>query len=442
MTKKEITVLSWDQAEAKFPKNHSNQGIFDGLNQINSSLTAEEQFVYHAKYEFGEKIIHKGRLHLDDYEVAANKYRRSIDDFKKDVGYSNDPLAIILTNYVEVYTENTCDRDSYPVPLNIIREGDIFGVFGTLDILANCPNSDNLKERDWYVVAGNISFHIAFPFGNQTELELLSSELQPFFAESENTYTTRGNHKVKFIKEHVSNWFVEVIYIPRHYLQKLKSLDMIFFENLLFKKGWHQSSPLRYALFEDTTISDLLSATPKKYLTHEKIFLSKVYLYLTQCFFKNAIIYKPLLSEDHVINKAIVEFKDRNQKYFQKSKCVEPLPFISGFLDEGGWGLLSYYHLPIIYNYKPESLTDLIKDLASLRSKIQGNQVIANKQRYILPKIYAFGNRGSTSNSLIQDSKEIKDFIAKTFNKAEEQVNLTSKDFTNIILIKSEHDIS
>jgi len=441
MTKKEIAVLSWDQAAAKFPKNHANQGIFDGLKEINASLKEEERFVYYTKYEFGEKIIHKGRLLLDDYEVAANQYKKSINDFKNDVGYSNDPLAIILTNYVEVYTENTCDEDSYPVPLNIIRAGDIFGVFGTLDLLTGCSNIENIKERDWYVVAGNVSFHIAFPFENQGMEDLIGGDGQPFYRKTlKYSTSSKTDRKIGFIKEHVKDWCVEIVYIPKHYLEKLKTLNLLYLENLLFKKGWQQSSPLRYAVFEDSTISDVLSTSLVDSINHDKIFLYKVYMYLLQCFSSPTFVYKPILGNQHIVSKAIEEFKTNNKRYFQRADAVEPLPFASGILEPDGWGILSYYHLPIIYNYHPLSLTKLIKDLEIIRTNVP--EFLPSRTRYLLSHIYAFGNQGVTSNIQVQPRDEIRRLIATTFDVPMEKVNLSSKDFKNIILIKNENGVS
>ncbi len=138
---KKISVTTWADISAKVPKNSPNREIYSALDQVSKSLSDPGgNYVYIVRFEFGDKIITNGRFEKDDMEMENNAWNKTLFDFKTDVNYSDDPLGIVLNNYVEVYTENKSITDKnqiyqYTIPLKIIGKGDLFGLFGTLDYL-------------------------------------------------------------------------------------------------------------------------------------------------------------------------------------------------------------------------------------------------------------------------------------------------------------------
>ena len=369
-----IHAISWENARKILGKKDilPNLEFFEILDKLSDSFkSSNRDYVYYLKLSFGEKIIDKGNRYLGEFEVIGNEYKRTKDDFNREIYYSSDPLGIVLKNYIEVYTENRSKGDiggSYTFPLNILKEGDLFGVFGTLDNFTN-DNNYNIS-RDWYARAGNASFSIAFPFHNAYERGMIDGGYNYTHlssAKDQKKEITPGDNKVNFIKELIDDWEVEIAYIPIHYFEEipveLKSKVML----KLYEIGWSQSAPLRNALFEDTTVFDIISSYT--YLKHDKLFLSRLYNYLHGIVLEETIVMKPLTG-NHVIITALDRFKEKNKDYYKSTKSNEPLPFIyDDFKNCADWGLIPAYHLPIVYCYTIRSLNDLLMDIELIGSR-------------------------------------------------------------------------
>ncbi len=451
--KKNVLVKSWNEIASEIPIDDSNREIFAFFNKISSSLKKSKQdYVYKIRFEFGDKIIQKGKFDTENFILDSNEYNITIGQFKRDLNYSDDPLGIVLTNYIEVFTENISsgskqEFNNYTIPLKIIKSGDLFGLFGTLDYATGVD--ENRTSRDWHVVAGNISFGIAFPFHNDKENQLLGEDIQKYF--SNNSQTTHpifqsekrlqpGEHKLKFIKEYVKDWYVDIIYIPAHYLEFLKNNQNPKFENLLLKKGWIESSPLRNVLYEDTTIANIIIDMSKSLkIEHEKYLLNLVYNYLIKASKGKANLLKPLTGQ-HVIIDALKNFREKNKNYFSTTKCFEPLPFIYDSLgsEKNDWGLLSVYHLPILFNYSIESLGLFVKNLRDIYSAVKDYGTSFDVNKYTLPSITAYGNTGGAENQFVEKQEKIRsNYLSKVFNVEPQKINLSSREFSNIILINA-----
>lgn len=456
MVKKQISVLSWNSALKLFPKTNPNQEFCNLITKICQKLkTSNKNYVYHTQFEFGEKLIDRGAISLDQFSVTYDaQFKRTDANFKEDLNYSGDPLGVVLKNHIEIYSENrsiSSKGDVYTVPLNIISEGELFGVFGALDHLiffsesnSNKPNSKKIS-RDWYAIAGNICFNIAFPFDNNTDSDFIDETLRNKFLALENRHFT-GEHKIAFVREHIystkedkGKWKVDVIYFPKHFFEIKDKVLRKELENILLKAGWVQSSPLRYALFENKVIADILYRTTTRNLKHNKHFLNILYDYINKAGVGKAVVLKPLL-KDHILKEALANFKKQYPDYFSKAKHFEPLIFVYGKIEnKNDWGLLSIYHLPILLNYEINSLNKLLSDLISLSGKIQSDTGNPHRADYILPELIAYGNTGGKIGSKVKVEKPEKlkaEYLSVKLKIDGKLINLTSKEFSNLILIK------
>lgn len=467
MDSKPITVLSWEDALERFPEENPNKELCDLITQICKQLKRSKQnYVYYTQFEFGEKLIDRGTISLDQFSVIYDShFKKTTANLKEDLNYSEDPLGIVLKNHIEIYSENRSigskSADVYTVPLNIIGQGGLFGVFGALDHLIFCPEKKVKKNlnskkvsRDWYAIAGNICFKIAFPFENDTDSDFIDDGFRNKFLETQDKLQFIGEHKISFVREHIYStektdqenqheqqpWKVDIIYFPKHFFeledQKLKKE----LENCLLKVGWIQSSPLRYALFENKVISDMLYLPTTRNLKHNKHFLNILYDYINKAGMGKAYVLKPLQSE-HILNEALSNFKKKYSTYFEKARHFEPLIFVYGIIEnKNDWGLLSIYHLPILLNYEIDSLNKLFGDLVSLNKKIQSGSKNQHKEDYILPEMIAYGNTGGKifGKVKVEKPEQLKiEFLSPKLKIDVKKINLTSKEFSNLILIKS-----
>jgi len=436
MASKEINVLPWIEAEKLLSNNKTlNSDFLKIVSEICQYLKKDKNdYVYHMKLPFGEKIIDKGSIFIESCFVKENSFQKTKEDFFNDIQYSSDPLGIVLKNHLEVYTENKSNNVKYTFPLNILRQGDIFGVFGVLDFLSEIKSVS--IDREWFVRAGNVSFGVSFPFHNRNELQLLEhNNFDHLSGRNEKTEQSPGDNKVAFIRNFVDDWYAEIAYFPKHFFDNIPESLMLKFQNQLYKIGWNQSAPLRNDLFEDTTVFDMLSS-PYFKVRHEKTFLNILYHYIKNTAFGLTYIMRPL-TEDHIINIALKRFKEQNDNYFSSNKSNEPLPFIYSRLEnENDWGLVSVYHLPIMYNYEVHSLNNLLKDIDDINKKIEGNLNISN--HYKLQYLEGYGNTGGRSVVRSKKTDIIRKRLSEIFRVDISRVNLNSKEFSNLLLIKKQ----
>ena len=107
--------------------------------------------------------------------------------------------------------------------------------------------------------------------------------------------------------------------------------------------------------------------------------------------------------------------------------------------NKNDWGLLSIYHLPILLNYEINSLNKLLSDLISLSGKIQSDTSNPHRADYVLPELIAYGNTGGKNGSKVKVEKPQKlkaEFLSVKLKIDGKLINLTSKEFSNLILIK------
>lgn len=334
---------------------------------------------------------------------------------------------MVLSNYIEVYLENRHHTSNYRVPLNIIKEGELFGLFGTLDLFSKIGQT-KVNQRDWFAGAGNISsLLVASPFHISGEKEALDDSIKSFF--NKEIIPEKWEKFINFYRD--EKWVVDIVYFPHRIIDLIqnKGSDILYFE------GWKQSYHLRNAILFDPSITNNIRLIGTELLHHDRIFLNAIYNYIYNVIYNNAPAFIPLEENEHFFFKAFENFKAKSC-FNTDSILVHPFKF--GVIEEGKFGILPVFMLPIIYNYKIESLNKLLNDLKKINKKVED-------KFKIFDFIEGYGPTGGGASKQ-QDKKDKNEFLIKEPKEFKEKykvkldglekMNTTSKEFSNIIVIK------
>lgn len=230
-------------------------------------------------------------------------------------------------------------------------------------------NNEILCNPSWNAIAGNICFEILFPFENEKENNCLSGKYAQFAKHlGTKSSTIENSHlketeKIQFINTCIASqtWFTEVIYFPKHIITQLDHST----QNILFRKGWLQSTYSRDTLF-DKSVPDLLDNTHR---THDDLLLVTLYHYILKAIKGEAYLLSPV-KEPHILDQAVSRFKQNDEivKYLGKKKSYHPIILNYDIIGENNWGLLSSNWLPILLNHNVKP-TKLYQDLNNLLTK-------------------------------------------------------------------------
>ncbi len=424
--------------------------IIERFISIGQTFTSQSKnYVYKVRLGFGDRLIENGRLSTDSFQIGRNEFGKNISDLINDLNYSNDPLGFITKNHLEAYTKITsADRKlgSYTILLKRIKNGEFLGLFGTLNYLSKIRTLNRFKQ-DWHVVSGNVCFNILFPFHNGEEKQLLEdSFLSRNIIEWKSVFSN-GENTAEFLKKYIPDWESEVLFFPKHYIDKLqKDSTHKELQLLLFNEGWKQQMTSQNALLEDTSLSDIISIKRQSGMVHKPFFLNLAYRYIVDSSRSKAPLLIPLKNSfEHPVCMAIDSFKKQNLEYFNRQKSAEPLPFIYDKLDESQtWGILSLNYLPVLYNYELQNSPQFVKDLRMIYSVIP-NEL---KSEYKLPDFRVFGNPGKTEKKAIEVLPMfIEEFLLKAYaqnfsfnssvskDRMKNKIKISCNVFTKLLLI-------
>ncbi|HYV53018.1 MAG TPA: hypothetical protein VE933_00405 [Chitinophagaceae bacterium] len=248
-------------------------------------------YVYEMVFDYGDRIIEDGQAvflkkeNLNKIKVidetgfkrkkgeivsgtdSRNKMQL-IDDCDPNTDF---PLSIVTENFIEVFTGHATGfgkySDYYEFPLNIIEQGNFFGVWGSLDFISENVNK---KLQKWHAVAGRRSF-----VSTMFNVEYISNDYLKFInslvAGYEFQLNTQDQSEIykkssyfndffscfikKVIRDSSLDWKTKIIIFPHFYYKSAEKDSVIEkLQLLLFKKGWSQSKRLRDSLWDDKTL--------------------------------------------------------------------------------------------------------------------------------------------------------------------------------------------
>jgi hypothetical protein len=449
--KHKVAILSWDEAQRNFSNKNLNKEFRALITAIVKKLGKSKNYVYSVELKFGDKVIENGAMNFDKYEIEKNDFGVTPAIFKRDINYSEDPLGIVVKNHLEVYSINDCENrerqittflsdkkhirhePEYNVPLNVIEEGDLFGVFGTLDFITGIKTSLN-TGLDWYVVAGNATFLIDLPIFH-SKMGKMKPDLMEIFNEHghKNEKYYPGKEQIEFVKKYAPNFRTNIVYFPKHFFEikdvKLKQQ----LEYALLLKGWQQYSPLRHFIFENKVLGDILRDSNLK---NNPQFILQLFEHLKNITNEKAFALYPLnrKTNKHVLLDAIESFKLEYENYYNKNKALEPVAYIYKRNKFATFCILSLTNLPILRNYKFTTLNEVIDDLNTIERKMRK----AKHAAYTIGTIEGFGATGNqTENKLnIKELPCFQRMIADHLEIESQKLVPAFGQFSNVIVVK------
>lgn len=431
---KVISVISWDEVLKNLPDDNPNKELCDIITTLCKDLKKENKdYVYRINLEFGDKIIDKGSrfLYEDNNYSIKNEYEnvtKTILDFKNDLSYSHDPLGMVIKNHIEVYSENQILKNNSPlrkyrVHLNTIKQCSFFGLYGTLDYLNNNSSSDNM---DWYTIAGNSCFEILFPFHTDGTMSKVKTNKNPNKEFINKLISSECENKSIFFKKYINKvdkgWRTEIIYFPKHYIDRSDS----DFKINLFNIGWSQSSSARNFLFENKNISKIIDSVDNVYsLKNNKHLLTFILDYLIKSINGEAYVLKPLENSSHILNLVLEEFKNDIQEYLKSTKYCTPIILHYDTISNNEWGCLAIDSIPILLNYPRINLNHLEEDLRS---------IVNSENEISFPSFYTTADSGS-GNDRYNGRKHLINKIKSSLEIKKGEISLTNIWLSNFLVI-------
>jgi hypothetical protein len=406
MSNLNIVLEKWDVVKNKVST--ANQTLFNILDPIACFLKHEKKdYIYSLQFKYGEKIIDNGQMvalskdeqgnyiNLDKLKFKYNPatlckvFDSNIKNrFINDCGQDPDhPLALVIKNYIEISSlhEPHFFLDSkkvsrWPFPLNIIRKGELFGVFGSINSIFDTYEKDNYK---WNASSGKSCFLPLFPGinGGQSSAPYRNRFSQMFSDETESP-----QDGIIFTANEIlgSNNFSEIIIIPECYLkdgsddvEELRRAKAKFRE-FLFRIAWEQSKISREISFEDKALMRYFAIEDPGLTFH-------LIKHIINIAHGKAFILKPVSNDDDILfevfKNLIGKFNGSNGKYPDLLKYATPAFMHYTKLDCDNPNGIEFLHSPSINMAWPEISAAQIRDIY-IRPIFDGQKM----QRYFKTK--------------------------------------------------------
>lgn len=218
-----MNLLTWQQARSDVVAiNPSLSKIIDDLSP------SDDHYLIKAQYSYGDSIIRHGDMTYSEQHPEKKVLQQ--------LGYSSIPLSLVLKSSCEVFI----DLDPRVIPLNIIEQGNLFGVFEVLD-----SNSCQMKRPIWSVTAGARTLFMLPKVSQSHQYRHLVNE---FDVSEVMPHTFFDQWKVfKQIAHHEPScdWQCELLLFGKKWFQHHHDPAWHTFNNFILQKGWHQTEYLR-----------------------------------------------------------------------------------------------------------------------------------------------------------------------------------------------------
>jgi hypothetical protein len=217
--------------------------------------------VYKAQYFYGQPIIQKGVLQTPDGAQIPKELL-----YHTEQGTPCIPLALVLTNCVEVFETVSINDTKRTVPLQILRANNFFGVFETGDYIIG-----HSFPANWNVSAGVISVGVMANIGNSAipdsfKKRLCSSEAKreqaKFYGDiKDNPYKLVSLIDRVLCTEDTNRkrWSTDIIFFPREWFVDRKRLNAI--KPHLFEISHIQAAGARHALGQQSLRAQIPALT-------------------------------------------------------------------------------------------------------------------------------------------------------------------------------------
>jgi hypothetical protein len=230
---KNVTIeeLTWQDVADRVKK--VNFELYEIIEQLkpNKKLT-----LYRVRYPYGTKIIDNGKLNLITKagEIIPISDERIPQAIREALGYRSIPLGLVLKNSSEVCVEDS----QHIIPLRLLSEGNLFGVFETLD-----PASHESSSAVTNLFAGARSAFMLAKISDTAshkravkEFEL-HAPLPKGLADHGTVFAEIGSHQ-----RFKGKWENEILFFSQEWFkERNENAGWLRFIKYLHEIGWQQS---------------------------------------------------------------------------------------------------------------------------------------------------------------------------------------------------------
>lgn len=259
-----VSRYSFDDLDARLQS--INPAFADALRLLGPHLSFAV-----ARYPYGASIVDRGIVQPPCADPAC----AGCATLRDECAYSDIPLAIVLKNSIEVHLESPAPNpleESPTVPLRMLGEGQLFGVFESL----NSMTGEHEDRSPWSVSAGARSIWVLAPLGDRRVPELVGEDL-----EREISWTKKANHW-RLVAEVAAdaNWHSEVMFLGKDVFERLRRVDegADKLYEMILATGWRQSASLRRAGTIESELRQRFLDGPGKDVSSQ---LGDMYLFAT-----------------------------------------------------------------------------------------------------------------------------------------------------------------
>lgn len=218
----------------------------------------EQPYFFVATYPYGELLVKDGLFKLPGEpqdQVAGGDVPRALS-------YSPIPLCLVLDKCVEVFVERDAgyacpdnelrSKAKRNAPLRVIKRGELFGVFETLDTV---NESGQQRRPPWSVSSGARTVIVLTQCGNKEMIGKLRSAVGADVPQGKERGDWELIRSVNDSKKFVgSRWQVRVLIFPSWITNKED--DLAFLQNIIYRSGWLQMIPIRDYLVEEADVAE------------------------------------------------------------------------------------------------------------------------------------------------------------------------------------------
>jgi len=343
--------------------------VYSILDQLSSHLNNDSlDYIYTIKYKYGLNIYKNGKFELSNFED-----NNMLKIFKNDIKYnSNDPLGIVIENYIEVYEkeefQDKNDTKNMYFPINRISKGQFFGTFGFSDYLVKRVDS---YSYTWNISSGSRSILCILPNFSRQFPNRSKEELANILCLKDHTDRSAFLQNDYLLLKHVyenclrKEWNSRILVFPKQWITDYNhfSKDFHFF---ILKNAWIQSIYSRNKLLSHVGYNDFINLSGEDRLTFYPVleYVKNIRKGLTY------VLKKVKDSEDEIIEDVqrylVEKFNDFNKQTDRKK-----YPIILKFellKESNDWGIFSL-SIPQFYGHisKNKSSENIQKMIAILK---------------------------------------------------------------------------
>lgn len=265
-----------------------NPELAEICNEINPS---KKYPLFRLNYPYGATIVDQGQFCLPSLTGKPFSVKdSSLPSFlRENLNYSSIPLSLVLHNNTEVFVEVN-ERVN---PLNFFKPGDLFGVFESVDYLANTTST-----AIWSVTAGARSTFMIPRITDKIGHNRIRKEFRVSANEPPSTLLNQWKifKGIYDCREKEAPWTNDILVFTSKWFDNNNSVSWLKFQKYIFKLCWSQMQLLRDSTEFGLLWSSFADAISSRNLKPRPYLIDTV-KYLTSIANGAAVAFRPAIDE-------------------------------------------------------------------------------------------------------------------------------------------------